>query len=530
MTNKVKDQYERWPYPAIPRIASVPREHLWQIHLNWIRGKCGLAPLNHSPQIWIAGCGTFQPYLFSRANPEAEIMASDLSQGSLRIARKRLNWHGLKNVKLQQVNLDSEQELPEGPFDFIECYGVLMCLPDPLKTLKNLTSRLKPDGILRVMVYPHYSRQRIFQIQRLAKLLNLDYSHPAHPKILKQLISSLPKNHPLKFAFNSYWDSKNFAGIVDGFLHTSDRGFSGFELCSLIDQANLKPAFCFHRPWGQPSIMAQKLSALGQHNFSFWLHYLDLWQSLRSNFTLCLTKKELEQNPIEFETPHPLFDLSNPHLSLSYKARLLKLSLTGTQLPSRTDEAAVFLSATQMKNLLWSRSHQISNDSPIAIRSHKENWDTTVNNQTGQIRPSPHFTLRIGQRVLNPMYDYLFDAYQFETSFNAISENKLPNLETQIRIWGNETYPLEDENIPWGLTPSATFHYHQKEIATFLGSTCSSTTTEFRDFILPKENKKIDEVSQFLKKQSVKLSTPQSQESLRKLWILLFGYDTLFLD
>jgi len=183
------------------------------------------------------------------------------------------------------------------------------------------------------------------------------------------------------------------------------------------------------------------------YNFSFWLHYLDLWQSLRSNFTLCLTKKELEQNPIEFETPHPLFDLSNPHLSLSYKARLLKLSLTGTQLPSRTDEASVFLSATQMKNLLWSRSHQISNDSPIAIRSHKESWDTTVNNQTGQIRPSPHFTLRIGQRVLNPMYDYLFDAYQVETSFNAISENKLPNLETQIRIWGNEIYPFRNASV-----------------------------------------------------------------------------------
>jgi SAM-dependent methyltransferase len=530
MTDKVKDQYERWPYPAIPRIASVPLEHLWQIHLNWIRGKCGLAPLKYSPKIWIAGCGTFQPYLFSRANPEAQIMASDLSQGSLRIARQRLKWHGLKNVDLQQINLDADPELPEGPFDFIECYGVLMCLPDPLKTLKNLSSRLKPDGILRVMVYPHYSRQRIFQIQRLAKLLELDYSHSSHPKILKQVINSLPKNHPLHYAFDSYWDSKNFAGIVDGFLHASDRGFSGFELCSLIDQAGLKPAFCFHRPWGQPSVMAQKLSALGQHNFSFWLHYLDLWQSLRSNFTLCLTKKELEQDLIDIETPHPLFDLSNPHLSLSYKARLLKLSLTGASLPSRTDESSISLCATQIKKLLWNKTDNNSQGSPTAIRSHKESWDTHFNQRIGQIRPSPHFTFRIGQRVLNPMYDYLFDAYQFDTSFNSVSENKLPNLETQIRIWENEAYPLENENIQWGLTPSATFHYYRKDIAAFLGAPYSITETTFRDFVLPEENKKMDQLSLFLKKQSLKLPTSHSQESLRKLWILLFGYDTLFLD
>ena len=92
------------------------------------------------------------------------------------------------------------------------------------------------------MVYPHYSRQRIFQLQRVAKLLGLSARERHHPAMLRSFVKALPKSHPLRFAFTTYRDSRNDAGVVDGFLHAGDRGFTAFQLTELLLGAGLTPA------------------------------------------------------------------------------------------------------------------------------------------------------------------------------------------------------------------------------------------------------------------------------------------------
>lgn len=528
MKSKVQEQYEAWPYPRMPRVASVPREHLWQIHLNWIRSRCGVAPLKTPSSIWIAGCGTFEPYLFSQANPEAKILATDLSTASLDIARKRIRWHRAKNVELKQLDLNDTLTFPEESFDFIECYGVLMCLPDPLKTLKALASKLKPGGILRLMVYPHYSRQRIFQIQRLAKLLGLSFQKPDHPQVLKSLMKKLPPSHPLAYAFFSYWDSKNLPGIVDGFLHASDRGFTGIELCQWIDQANLAPRFCFHRPWGQPSVMSQKLSALGQFPFAFWLHYLDLWQSLRTNFTLCLMKKEDEVG-LDFPSMrHPLFDLRNHHLSLPYKAKLLGLSIKGARVPSRTAEQPLSLTSKNIKNLLLGQSAMGSIESEILLNPPAFIEDTTFENSLSAIRPGSSFVIKDCDKIPNPLYNYLFDAYTFrEQNLELL---KLPELPHQIKIWENEAYPLEDTTHPFGLTPYGTYMAKENEITPALPAYLKATEISFSELKLRNETKAFHDVHQWINRMGIRKLPNDSEAVLRQLWILLFSYDRLFLE
>ena len=343
-------------------------------------------------------------------------------------------------------------------------------------------------------------------------------------------MNMLPQNHPLQYAFSSYWDARNLPGIVDGFLHASDRGFTGFELCSLIDQANLVPSFCFHRPWGQPALMAEKLPQLGEHNFSFWLHYLDLWQSLRTNFTLCLTKKGLATSDSFSPTKHPLFNLSSSQLKFTDKARLLRLSLTGGRLPSRTDESSLNLNASEFSQLIWKNPIFQSSNFPIHLYPHQEKWDESFDVRMNELIPRSHFKLRAGSKVLNPIYDYLFDAYTFSESYNSIANNSLPDLPSQIKVWETEAYPLESHSIPWGLTPFGTYQHHSLAITDYQPHYLSAQEISFENFSLPQETKALQQVRAFLKNLPDGLNPSLELSSLRQLWFLLFSFEKLFIE
>jgi len=346
----VQNQYEKWPYPAIPLWAKLKAEDLWQINVEWIAKTLGRG-LDRNPRIWIAGCGTFQPYSFSLANPEASLLATDFSETSLKQAKQRCHWHRRRNVEFVRVDLNDETTYPEEKFDFIECYGVLMSLSDPQKTLKAFNQRLKPGGVLRVMVYTHYGRQRIFQIQKLAKLLGLGPSHSKDPNRLKKLIQSLPRSHPLKFTFEEYSDAKTQAGIVDGFLHASDRGFTGEEIANALDEAGFDYGFCFHRPWGTPEEMAKNLN-LPKKDPAFWLHYLDLWQSLKSNFIItAVPKGSRDSLSSTYFKKHPLFDRDRA-LTFSQRWRLFKKQWSGMSLQSRTYLKPLKLKGREVRALL----------------------------------------------------------------------------------------------------------------------------------------------------------------------------------
>ena len=85
MTNPTKSQvlraqYEAWPYPHVPLLASLPSTHPFELNAAWLWDRCGSGPAPAKPRIWIAGCGTFQPYAFAVANPTAEIVATSYGQ------------------------------------------------------------------------------------------------------------------------------------------------------------------------------------------------------------------------------------------------------------------------------------------------------------------------------------------------------------------------------------------------------------------------------------------------------------------
>jgi 2-polyprenyl-3-methyl-5-hydroxy-6-metoxy-1,4-benzoquinol methylase len=104
------------------------------------------------------GCGIGTATVcFARAG--ATVTAVDLSEESLRLARKRVELFDLKDrVRFFSGNAeDLDQILPKGQYDLIYSFGVVHHTPNPERILRHLRSYLAPGGELRVMVYHRFS-------------------------------------------------------------------------------------------------------------------------------------------------------------------------------------------------------------------------------------------------------------------------------------------------------------------------------------------------------------------------------------
>lgn len=95
------------------------------------------------------GCGIGQMacWIAEQVSPQGKVIGLDLSQDSLDISIKRANSKGLSNIDFIRSNVD---KLPSdiGLFDIVFCRFLLIHLRDPLLALSNMSSKLKPGGIL----------------------------------------------------------------------------------------------------------------------------------------------------------------------------------------------------------------------------------------------------------------------------------------------------------------------------------------------------------------------------------------------
>ena len=518
----MKAQYAAWPYPKIPLLASLPSTHPWELHVDWLWDRCSSGPAPANPRVWIAGCGTFQPYAFAVANPDAEIIASDLSEPSLAVARRRCALHRQKHVAFAPVDLSDESTWPDGQFDLIECYGVLMNLSDPAAALRGLRERLTPRGVLRVMVYPHYSRQRIFQLQRVAKLLGLSARERHHPAMLRSFVKALPKSHPLRFAFTTYRDSRNDAGVVDGFLHAGDRGFTAFQLTELLRGAGLTPAFWFHRPWAQPEPMAARLGLSGRPQ-SFVLNYLDIWQELRTNFVVCARRDDAAAAAVQTERPHPMFHGGRG--SLRHKARLERLRWFGGSVPTRTGDGEVVLRPANARALR--RGHRALGDQALWLGGVDHSCRLPVHepfsDEPNWLRDAQ--ALRSGARAPNPLYSHIFAALRLAS---AHPELALPDIDAQISQWLPWADPLEQGPIQQGLTPYATWRRAEASLRAHLERPALPEVAGYDQLRLKGDQAALSRVERLLADHPDLPKMRRDDATLRELFVLLMTHERLF--
>lgn len=530
-TAAIGRQYERWPYPKVPLLAVLPSTHPWQLHCDWLWDRCGSGVAPRAPRIWIAGCGTFQPYAFAVANPRAEILATDLSQRSLAIAARRCRLHGVRNVRFARLDLTNAPTWPEGGFDLIECYGVLMNVPDPAAVLRELGRRLSPRGVLRVMVYPHFSRRRIFQLQRLARLCGFHAGDDTHPRRFRALVRSLPRSHPLRHAFTTYADSRHDIGVVDAFLHAGDRGFTATGFGAMVAEASLLPACWMHRPWAQPELAAARLGLQGRAQ-DFVLGYLDLWQELRQNLVACLRRSDAPPRAGGPERPHPVF--AEGHGSLRHALRLLRLRVCGGRVPTRTGSGDVVLRAVEARALAGEPARL-----PEPLRRRLRETGLLLGGQDHAPAMPPHeafpgeaeflasaAALRVGRLAPNPFYSHLFAAYELDRTCQALG---LPDLETQLGRWLPFADPLEHRRVPFGLTPYGTMQRHRQSVLDHLGRAPLPAAEGWHAVRLRGDRDKLAEARAFLRDAAAP-AAELDDAALRELWLLRFGYGELFVS
>lgn len=250
MTDSVKGQYEAYPYPA--RDPAEERKRL-------ITGSPSFLPeLNHyvfggrrdfrQPfRALVAGGGTgdglihLAQYL-QVSGGEHEVVYLDLSVASRKVAEARAEVRGLKNIRFLTGSLLDLPQLAPGPYDYIDCCGVLHHLPDPPAGLAVLKQALSPDGGMGLMVYGSYGRAGVYPLQAALRQLTGDLPPAGKLELAKTLLADLPETN--EFRRNPFLGDHKLgdAEFYDLLLHAQDRAYTVPELAGFVASAGLSIA------------------------------------------------------------------------------------------------------------------------------------------------------------------------------------------------------------------------------------------------------------------------------------------------
>ncbi len=140
-TKEYFDQVEERKYFVEPHIPTFAQFERW-------RGK----------KVLEVGCGIGTDTInFARAG--ASVTAIDLSEESLKIARKRAEVMGVADrISFYQANAEEfSRSIPVEAYDLVYSFGVIHHTPNPRQAVLEMLKYLHKDGEIRVMVYAKYS-------------------------------------------------------------------------------------------------------------------------------------------------------------------------------------------------------------------------------------------------------------------------------------------------------------------------------------------------------------------------------------
>ncbi|WP_299625402.1 class I SAM-dependent methyltransferase [uncultured Tateyamaria sp.] len=242
----VQAQYEAYPYPERKPtderkrlISGSPSLPVEMDHWLWGGARDWSQPLH----ALIAGGGTGDGLMqlaqtLKDAGRPYNITYLDMSTAARRIAEKRAAIRKLKNITFVTGSLlDAGQY---GPFDYIDCCGVLHHLPDPQAGFNALAHALKPQGGIGLMVYAPHGRSGVYPLQAAFNQLLQGVEPRKRLKRAKAIFEGLPDAHPFKRNTRLVDHKQGDAGFYDLLLHSSDRPYTITELMGALDGAGLE--------------------------------------------------------------------------------------------------------------------------------------------------------------------------------------------------------------------------------------------------------------------------------------------------
>ncbi len=246
-------QYEAYPYPRrdprdeAKRLIVGSPGHLREID-HWVFGAA--RPADRPLRALFAGGGTGDGTLMlaeqmARAGRPGRVTWLDRSSAALRVARERAAIRGLDDaIAWEQGSLLDLADSGLGPFDYIDCCGVLHHLPDPAAGLRALLSVLAPGGGIGLMVYAPHGRTGVYMVQDALRLLAPPEQPPAERlDVARRVMRHLPPTAWLhaNTHFGDHLDGGD-AGLYDLLLNPRDRAYDIASLAALLDDAGLEAA------------------------------------------------------------------------------------------------------------------------------------------------------------------------------------------------------------------------------------------------------------------------------------------------
>ncbi len=273
----LRAQYEAYPYPARnpaderKRLITGSPSHLDEVNHYVFGGRLDHAkPLN----VLVAGGGTgdgtimIAQQMADAGNP-GRVTYIDLSDASRAVAEARAKARGLTNIDFRRGSLLELDGL--GPFDYIDCCGVLHHLDDPPAGLRSLAGALKPGGGIGMMVYAPLGRTGVYPMQAALRAITHDLPPAEKVALAKRLIGHLPRSNWL---LNNPFigDHKQAdADLFDLLLHSCDRPYTVPELAELAGGADLAIAALIEPARYEPSVWIKDPRVLKRLEGLSWL-------------------------------------------------------------------------------------------------------------------------------------------------------------------------------------------------------------------------------------------------------------------
>lgn len=244
----VREQYENYPYPNVDPQLEKTRLYLPITEtFDRMNDICFGGKMNFTKgfRTLIAGGGTGDAAVFlaeQLRDTDADIIYVDISQASMAVAKERARLRGLTNITWIHDSLLNIPKLGLGTFDYINSSGVLHHLANPDEGLHALSSVLKEDGAMGLMLYAKYGRLAVYQMQEALRILNRGEENlQTQVDNAKEVLNYIPATNwflnspPVILAEIQQGD----AAIFDLLLHSQDRSYSIPELYDFLGGAGL---------------------------------------------------------------------------------------------------------------------------------------------------------------------------------------------------------------------------------------------------------------------------------------------------
>jgi len=248
VSERVRSQYTAAPFPPVsyfPVVSGPPQHRTWLYSFTEIYYHA-FRKLRHpaGARLLDAGCGTGHGvHQIRHLAPGAEVHACDFSPSSLAIARQRIEALGGEPVTFHELDLLDLRKLP-GKFDAIFCSGVVHHTADPVRALQELKSKLKPDGVLYLMLYSQFGRRPSMLMQRAIKLLSRNPKDQQEGlQVGRMLFDALPSTNPIATWEREKWSDNHRAhpeAFIDMYVNANEKDYSIREVYADLAAAGLQ--------------------------------------------------------------------------------------------------------------------------------------------------------------------------------------------------------------------------------------------------------------------------------------------------